>query len=491
MATDVDGGGGGGGGGGAKRQRVDEQEDRISELPDELRQRILTFLPLKDAIRTGAVARGWRDQWRSRWAHRGSVEVHLKSRDAPRRELDALEREPRPRRRLDRFSLVVDTCKLKPSELRRFTDYATECRVEDLHVEMRKSTLAAKLNFHMPLSSPLLARLSLRRISISGMYFKGAQPFRALEVIRLHSVNITQTAVRKMMALCPGLLTLDLRDCDCAEFFYCHSGLAMPPNLRSITIAECDGVADLRWVGVPCLRSFRYSGDYLCFDLPCDAVLADLYIRLSNSLSRKYYTDSLNNSLPKDLSCLNVLTICSNVLPVVSLLPDDGASAQLPILNLHSLKELQLLMLKMEPVNLADLYAFLKTCQCPNLERLFVQLPEISYNTSKSSTEEVTEEPREDGLDNLAMVKVKNFNWRRTEVQLVSFLLRKTSCLRKLSIVSPNAIPLDVPGVQEADLLLIKEALASGKMVLSEMDDAATQPYHSEVFIKYVLGVLS
>jgi hypothetical protein len=46
----------------------------------------------------------------------------------------------------------------------------------------------------------------------------------------------------------------------------------------------------------------------------------------------------------------------------------------MPSLNLHSLRELQLLMFEMEAANLADLYLFLKTCQCPNLERLFVQV---------------------------------------------------------------------------------------------------------------------
>jgi hypothetical protein len=97
------------------------------------------------------------------------------------------------------------------------------------------------------------------------------------------------------------------------------------------------------------------------------------------------------------------------------------------------------------------------------------------------STDEVREEPPENGLDNLVIVKVMNFNWHRTEVELVSFLLRKASSLRKLLIVSPNIAPLDLPGVQEADLVLFKEALTNGKIILSESDDAATQPYHFEV----------
>jgi len=95
---------------------------------------------------------------------------------------------------------------------------------------------------------------------------------------------------------------------------------------------------------------------------------------------------------------------------------------------------------------------------------------------------EVREEPPEDDLYNLLMVKVMNFNWRCSEVQLVSFLLRKASSLRKLLIVSPNVTPPDLPCV-EADLLILKEALANGKIILSESDDITTQPYHSEVFI--------
>ncbi|RLN12399.1 hypothetical protein C2845_PM09G22010 [Panicum miliaceum] len=529
----IDSGGGGGGRSGAKRQRVDEQVDRcvavdadavpvdrISALPDELRQRILTHLPLKDAIRTGAVARGWRNLWKGRWEHRASVEVHLRSCDDPRRELDALAREPRPRRRLDRFSLLVDTCKLKSSELRRFIEYAAECLVEDLHVETRRRTLRGQAQLPPAAVQPA-PRAPLAPPHRHLQHVLQGRP--AIPRSRSHSAPLSLNwpcAFHENDALCPSLLTLDLRHCEFGFLFY---SVAMPPNLRSLTVVCCDGIA----------------------------------------ISKQYIINKFYNSLPKDLSGLNVLTINYNALrsrrprrrrnspshrrPSTSPLPerpagsprgreDGGGGAFFPLflshaapspppgdklgraaplvtggdhglsgggieaswpdsillfvdpavlprveqvvssmpnLSLHSLRELQLLMFEVEAANPADLYVFLKTCQCPNLERLFVQPIE-------GSTDEVTEEPSGDGLDNLLMVKFMNFNWCRAEVQLVSFLLRKASSLRKLLIVSPHVTLLDLPDVQEANLLLVKEALATGKIMLSKSDDATTQPYHSE-----------
>nr|CAB3471218.1 unnamed protein product [Digitaria exilis] len=250
-----------------------EEEDRISALPDELRRSILTRLTFKDAIHTGMLARGWRDLWKTRWPHRVSVEVRLSSPDAPRRELDALAHEPRPHRRLDRFSLVVENCTLNSSELRGFTDYAAECRVEDLYIGVREDTsINGRLNF--PACSPLLARLSLSRISvISSMHYK------------LSRVSITQVGFKNMMALCPSLLTLDLRRCYGNCFFYQpdkRRRLVMPPNLRNVTVADCCGRANLNLVPMPSLRSFCYRGDFINkpFSLPEDAAIIDLYICL-------------------------------------------------------------------------------------------------------------------------------------------------------------------------------------------------------------------
>jgi hypothetical protein len=98
--------------------------------------------------------------------------------------------------------------------------------------------------------------------------------------------------------------------------------------------------------------------------------------------------------------------------------------------------------------------------------------------------EEVRVELPEDSLVNLRMVKVMNFNWHRFEVWLVCFLLRKATSLHKLLLVSPDVAPLHVPGVQVADLLLLNEALVSGRVIVSRSDYPTAQPFHSEVVIE-------
>ncbi|CAN6200729.1 unnamed protein product [Urochloa humidicola] len=501
-------GGGGAAAARAKRQRVDEQAGHrkdvapgseetpaghISALPDDLRRRILTHLPLKDAIRTGALAQGWRDLWKSRWADPTSCrDIHLLPGDKPRKVLESLESVPR--RRLDRFSFVSDYEKLRQPYLKRFLAYAAGCRVEDLRVDL--SRCHWRLTFHLPLSSPLLAHLSLRSVDMCHMYYKGARPFYALESIHLHSVSCS-VKFSKVTELCPRLHTLDLRRC---HFFWPHAGryqsLQPAQNLRRITVAECYSEKVTMGVvapdlPVPSLCSFRYSGRFLdCFFfLAKNAALTDLYICFSDfqPIDHLSFFYKFQEALPRDLSGLSVLTISSNAVRIAcSVFNMTETSYWTKMNNLRSLRELQLLILGMENDmdNLANIYLFLKACRCSNLERLFVQLPATSDVPLEDLVGEPQVLPPEDVLAKLRMVKVMNFNWRLFEVQLVSLLLRKATSLHKLLLVSPNVNPQYVPGVQEADLLLLKEALASGRIIVSKSDDPATQPFHSEVFIK-------
>ncbi|TVU22112.1 hypothetical protein EJB05_31794, partial [Eragrostis curvula] len=106
-----------------------------------------------------------------------------------------------------------------------------------------------------------------------------------------------------MMALWPNLGTLDQHSC---SFNYSRL-ILMPTNLRSVTIVECDDTTYLNWVHVPRMQSFIYSGSFLeaPLILPGDASLSNLYIWLQ-----------FNKPLLNDLSGVNVLTICSDALPM-------------------------------------------------------------------------------------------------------------------------------------------------------------------------------
>ncbi|CAL4966795.1 unnamed protein product [Urochloa decumbens] len=488
----------------AKRRRADEQGKDVAEgpeaapachisaLPDDLRRRILTHLPLKDAIRSGALARGWRDLWKSRWADpTSSRDIHLLPGDNPRKVLESLESVPR--RRLDRFSFVSDREKLRQPHLKRFLAYAAGCRVEDLRVDL--SRCHGRLTFHLPLSSPLLAHLSLRNVDICHMYYKRARPFYALESIHLHSVKNTSVKFSKVMEFCPRLHTLDLRRCHFSGML-CGANACGPvmPNLRRITVEECysgevtRGAVPLN-LPAPSLRSFRYSGRFLdCFFcLANNAALTDLYICFENTIfPDPQPIGHLSFYFPRDLTGLSVLTISSNDVRIVCSVFNMRATSEWTkkMNNLRSLRELQLLMLGIEKDSLVNIGLFLKACNCSNLERLFVQLPATSDVPLEDLVEEAQVLPPEDVIANLRMVKVMNFNWRRFEVILVSLLLRKATSLHKLLLVSPNINPQHVPDVQEADLSLLKEALACGRIIVSKSDDLATQPFHSEVFIK-------
>ncbi|CAL5040115.1 unnamed protein product [Urochloa decumbens] len=400
----------------AKRRREDEQGKDVAEgpeaapachisaLPDDLRRRILTHLPLKDAIRSGV--------------------------------LESLESVPR--RRLDRFSFVSDREKLRQPHLKRFLAYAAGCRVEDLRVDL--SRCHGRLTFHLPLSSPLLAHLSLRNVDICHMLWNSAPA---------STLSICAAAT-----LC-GML--------------CGANACGPvmPNLRRITVEECysgevtRGAVPLN-LPAPSLCSFRYSGRFLdCFFcLANNAALTDLYICFENTIfPDPQLIGHLSFYFPYDLSGLSVLTISSNDVRIVCSMFNMRATSEWTkkMNNLQSLRELQLLMLGIEKDNLVNIGLFLKACNCSNLERLFVQLPATSDVPLEDLVEEAQVLPPEDVLANLRMVKVMNFNWRRFE---------------------------HVPDVQEADLFLLKEALACGRIIVSKSDDPATQPFHSEVFIK-------
>ncbi|GJN39153.1 hypothetical protein PR202_gb28252 [Eleusine coracana subsp. coracana] len=236
--------------------------------------------------------------------------------------------------------------------------------------------------------SALPEELRLRILSL--LPLKSA--IRTGAVIHLRSVRFVD--LHNLLSSCPRLRTLDLRYCEGVRgTIDCRAGA---PHLKSVTVAECNNVNEIHADRASGLRSFRLSSaSFPTYDIPVTAPLQDLYISLRGSNSRNPLSYWIR-ALP-DLANLTALTICSVALRRVYALARFGSPACLTKLrNLPNLKELQLLMFQMDSANLAHIYVFFRTCRCPQLERLFVQLPKRSHDTSEDIFLEMAEENEPD-----------------------------------------------------------------------------------------------
>lgn len=315
--------------------------DRLSELPDVLRLHILSLLPLKSAIRTGVLSSRWRGLWAHRWPDPSSLFLSSHSTSSPLLPKPAAaasgEEEvfvsstnrclaQRGWRRLDSFVLSFHQGQVLQSDLKQWVDYAAACSVEDFHLHVlpaepatasaslsrRKNSINRRRNansiFHFPMDSPLLTRLSLRGIHLSAANSASTH----LEILALHSVTLSEAALRKVVAACPVLRCLDIRRCrDLRRIQISASG----PHLRSLTVVDCPKATELVVTSAPGLRYFRFCGTFL----------SKYSIENAYSLEEVYFTSAVPNlSLPNSnwVSCferlanVTALTLCSHALQV-------------------------------------------------------------------------------------------------------------------------------------------------------------------------------
>uniref|UniRef100_A0A0E0LEV2 At1g61320/AtMIF1 LRR domain-containing protein n=1 Tax=Oryza punctata TaxID=4537 RepID=A0A0E0LEV2_ORYPU len=466
--------------------------DRISALSKEARLRIMSFLPAKSVMLMGSISSGWRKLWREYWPE-VSVTLALGHRNWEQ-QLGLLRQRRRGRgRRLLRFSLTIengnDYSALKMEDVNFCIDYAADCSAEEIHIENIPRWRG--LSFRFEQTSRQLVRLSLIGVEVFRLRRTGGL-FPTLKEIRIHSTKLSDNNLCSIVSRCPNLRVLDLRRCDYINHIDFKCARAQP-QLMSLTVAECPKVTDISAGKLGGLRSLLYTGGFLTsLYLPGKNSLADVCICFGCSGAPPLYNKWFK-ALP-DLSNLTVLTLCSVFLRSVSIMRDAGNDVKLS--NLRSLRELQLRMFGMKTINLSDIYGFLKTCRYPRLKMLFVhvitvaksitlacaqtqlllyyfllmilsyilplcfQLPAKGRDSYEDALKEVgEEEPPEESLQELAVVKMTNFKCHCNEIELVHFLFRKANFLQRLILVAPN--PIWVYPEPEAGLLHLKKASAT------------------------------
>uniref|UniRef100_A0A0D9WTE3 At1g61320/AtMIF1 LRR domain-containing protein n=1 Tax=Leersia perrieri TaxID=77586 RepID=A0A0D9WTE3_9ORYZ len=441
--------------GGAPTAKGDEI-DRILALPERPRRRILDILPIKSVIHMGLHSRAWKELC-NRYIKDVSVEVTIPSNGDPLLKLKEREQQPEPRP-IRFFSLLQGKSSIKTEDFNSCVKYTSKCSPEIIHVKQR----GRFSSFRMEDTSRKLVHLSLFGVKLGTS--RGAVNtdffFPDLKEIHLQDVqiNIVHDLERLVAAAaCPLLRVLDLRECKTIIGIDVAGAGA---HLVRLTVMDGDRVSNLIAGNRHRLRSLHYSGRYLnILTLPANGSLTDLYI----SFERLPTSIALDNSLRHlpDLSNLTVLTLCDNSLRAVT---EANRGIQR---NFRSLRELQLLMSQLEQINLADIFAFLGNCRYyPQLEKLFVQLPKHSSNQSNIGVKE-----QQEHFEKLDVVKMTNFKYDRSEIQLLQFLFRRANP-RGLRLILD--CPKPVPEERQQQL--------QPPPIVQRTDDSTVKSFHSQLF---------
>jgi len=263
------------------------EEDRLSSLPDDLLHAILRGLPLKQAVRTSALSRRWASQWLRALA--ASRVLDLTDRDFARGQPPARAAATVSRclRLHAEHGAPLDVLRVAlasppssgaagPSDGSFGRDVvgwiaaavrrgAREVELDVLHLTPSQHDDAAFLELELP-GDLFQARNSLERVALGGLSLRAvplpAAGLAGLRSLSLSHADVTDEAVRGILASCGALESLSLRSCSLPTSVSIAS-----ERLRDLQLLGCRAVLQELRVAALALESLTLYGQ-VCWREP-------------------------------------------------------------------------------------------------------------------------------------------------------------------------------------------------------------------------------
>nr|CAB3476768.1 unnamed protein product [Digitaria exilis] len=516
--------------------------DRLSSLPDDLLHSILRDLPLKYAVRTSALSRRWVSQWLDALA--ASPVLDFTDRDFARGQPPAraaatvgrcLRLHAEHGAPLDAFRVALVAL---PSgdggtfgrDVVGWVAAAVARGARELEVDLPPSQERKNAAPHgdrgsaafLELPGDLfqignsLERLAFGRLSLRAVPLPAAG-LAGLRSLSLSHADVTDEALRVLLANCRALESLSLRCCSLLTAVSVAS-----ERLRVLELLGCRAVGELR-VAAPALESFTLYGNVIlsaadwaeeaiAVDFGATPALRDVYLSHMDCCGYLDFNHDHYYPFVYYVPYARILTLCSIGLltPTLSWDDDDDRFDHLPYVQVNmgnasyidmpNLQELQLLMSSLDEEGDADprhperVYYFFHHTSFPVLKRLFIRFPSNPTNGSCSATAPIDGEDDEDVefgykivLGQLTFIKAVNFrgtSWR--EWRLVGFLLKRAPVLEQLVLVTvggdgaPGDEQLEV--IQERALVLRKASRDARISVCRPSEDDSPNHAHTRFF---------
>lgn len=313
----------------AQIQRACPGQDIISDLPEAIRYHILTFLPRKYAIRTGALSSKWRDVWKTRFPHLSNLIFGRATQNDKEQKQLAQEIQEymdlHGNKKIETFTLYFYPGRSHEKMTAGWLEQAARNGVEEFHLDFSQAGMGSyarkqltrrankfKLKEYLFKCNQVLASFTLRYCRLQ-CYFQ-FRYFSCLETLSLRQVNINDFMFGRLVTNCLSLESLELVRC------YYVKNIRVPASLnrlKKLTIAYCCATKEVH-ISAPMLQSFYFFGNYpRSFILPNSMpFLRDVIISLPTRHRWLNYHRIPRSLLAMWLNHVEVLTLCNTGLSV-------------------------------------------------------------------------------------------------------------------------------------------------------------------------------
>ncbi|XP_043690740.1 putative F-box/LRR-repeat protein At5g54820 [Telopea speciosissima] len=473
--------------------------DRFSDLPPDILCRILSCIPVTEAVRTNCLSKNWKLLWGStvvvdldenRFSKLAKEEIINGSwmgSDtydlAWRRKLEEkyqLEQEPirnyRPLCFLYYRDIRFISCVEQWNSFLQERKVSTSTRHLPRFPGRREGP--DRIRFKSICDSPPFPFLlkSLKGVKtysspLRPSIFSNSQSFSSLEIAFLFSVRVQHNSLSYMISNCPCLVYLHLKNCSLPT----NVVLCAPESkLKCLILDRCNSEGyplNSLNICLPSLLRFEFVGlPPVCFSATNLSNLLDADVGFESESSNGNYK-KMFSGLFQGLGHARVLRLSSWCLEVISKVePLESLAA--------ALENLKHLMLKTRPDNREFLCVAWLLRNCPNMEALSIDLGGSVHVSSDNIdpfgfVEEAWLELQLLRLDwplhYLKKVQINNYQCRNNEIVFVKYLLKNSLILKEL-IISPKNLwtPELMPAVDQEELNSFLEKLkTSRKLILA------------------------
>lgn len=409
---------------------MEKRLDLISSLPHDILLRIVSMIPLKEAIRTAILSNAWRSLWAP---YQVNLEPGSSHDQSAREKISQI---------IGAFSMFYEY----PEKLKLclqsvdLTKQRPECpNFEDESFAMVTKGTQGELHFDGSGGREKLNSTEFNLILETGRMI--CPRFSSIKSLQLRSVtHVSGNLVADLFSACQFLESLRLEKCKGLQ----KMDISTNDCLKSLTIMDCSNINCIK-VSAPGLQAFCYRGILPnIVQLNSTPHLIDVILN---------FKDGLNFS---DFHCEDVLNLLSSIRDVETLtingwllewLCTAGVIFGRLEFKFSKLKELVWIDSVMDATKRDSLACFLN--MTPSLERLLVRIDRNRSRVPSPCFQEYWHEPHlwmdyadvkcnGSPLMHLKTIEIVGFKSKENEVVLMDLLLHKAVNLKDMIVMSPE-----------------------------------------------------